>query len=295
MANITLEDVRTAVADLEANGVSPSVAKIRAQLGRGSISTITTHWRTIREEASNAVDPLPAELDIHAPPQALMDLLTAGAVRAAQEAYRRLSQDINDKIQAARAQLAADRAEAQEAFDQVMADAGEARERAEAAEQKLQEASVQLAVSEEAAKAALAERESMERGIADLRRLLGASDREKTTAEATLAAERQAHAQALNVMQEKIAAMEAERATAKDEAGRAATSAASLQEHVGQLRAEVSGLRTQLDAAENARGRLQMERDTARSEAAELRGRLAAKKPTAKAPAKASNPKRKSS
>lgn len=291
MANITLEDVRTAVADLEADGVSPSVAKIRAQLGRGSISTITTHWRTIREEANSAADPLPAELDIHAPPQALMDLLTAGAVRAAQEAYRRLSQDINDKIQAARAQLAADRAEAQEAFDQVMADAGEARERAEVAEQKLQEASVQLAVSKEAAKAALDERESMERGIADLRRLLGASDREKTTAEATLAAERQAHAKALAALQDKAATLEAECAEARQQAARAQEGAAALQEHVGSLRNEVAGLRNQLDAAENARGKAQRELDAARTEAAELRGRLAVKAPAARA----SKTKRKSS
>lgn len=288
MANITLEDVRAAVAELEAQGVTPSVTKLRAHLGRGSSSTITAHWRAIREQAEAEVgaDPLPPELDPHAPPAALMDMLTAGAVRAGQEVYRRLSQDINDKINAARAKLDADRAEAQEAFDQVMADAGEARERAEAAEAKLQNTAVQLAVADEARAASVKALEQAQRDIEELRARLADSEHAKTTAEATLNAERQAHAQALEGLHEQLTLMTAERDAIKQENARLTDSVASHQEHAGVLRSEVASLRTRLDAADALNTRQQLAIDTARSEAAELRGRLAAladKKPTKKA------------
>ena len=131
MANVTLQDVEQAVAQLEAAGLPVSVASVRGQLGRGSATTITKLLRDVREARSRG-DELPDELDRASPPAGVIDKIAAAARAAGIEAFVAIAEPINQQILAARAEIENERASMKADMAQVLADAGEAVEAAEA-------------------------------------------------------------------------------------------------------------------------------------------------------------------
>ena len=78
--NITIEDVRQALGDIDPNATNAS--RLRALIGRGSLATIQKHLDTIRTE--QAPQPLQATTDAPAAPKDLIQGLWASAWQSAQ-------------------------------------------------------------------------------------------------------------------------------------------------------------------------------------------------------------------
>lgn len=129
MANVTLEDIRAAVQELDERGQRVSVATIRGQLGRGSVTTITKYWRDIRNQRE--VTPPEVTQEAHeALPDALIGQLSEISQKAAGEMYRALMAPVRAASEQDRAAREQERAEMREELDQVLADAGDIQERA---------------------------------------------------------------------------------------------------------------------------------------------------------------------
>jgi len=170
MANVSLEDVRGAVADLEAAGRRPSVAAIGVHLGRGSSSTITKHWRTIREEREAAVAGSATAPD-HSPADEILEQLSKVSRDAALALYQVLAAPLREEASRMREQLAREREEMNDEIDQVMLQANEATERAVLADRELLDSRSLQAGLQERLTAAMAELEAQrERHASELAR-----------------------------------------------------------------------------------------------------------------------------
>lgn len=129
MAHVTLEDVRAAVAQLEALNLSVSVANVRGHLGRGSSTTITRHLREVREAKAREKLLEPLNPDDVSP--TIVEKITAAAKAAGIESFRAIAEPLNRKIEEARAVLDTERQTMQQDMAQVLVESNDAIERAE--------------------------------------------------------------------------------------------------------------------------------------------------------------------
>lgn len=129
MASITLDDVRTAAVELDGSGRRVSVSTLRAQLGRGSMTTLTKLWGQLRvEREAVAADDTDAEAPL---PEPLIAQLSEVSRKSAEDMYRALAAPLQAAALAQREALVRERAEMRAEMDQVLADAGDAAARAE--------------------------------------------------------------------------------------------------------------------------------------------------------------------
>lgn len=179
MAHVTLEDVKVAVAQLEALKLSVSVASVRGHLGRGSSTTITRHLREVREAKAREKLLEPLNPDDVSP--TIVEKITAAAKAAGIESLRAIAEPLNRKIEEARAVLDAERQTMQQDMAQVLVESNDATERAENLQREMEDG-----IRREAA--TLAE-------LSSLREQLERQNTERST-------ERQRHAEELATLRE---------------------------------------------------------------------------------------------
>lgn len=153
-SGVRYEDVQRAIDDLLARGESPSVQKVREELGTGSFTTISEHlrlWRTRREENRDLPPPrgMPEAL------QALAEALWDRAQEAAGEALTHYREEANRQVEAARDEVAEARRQAEDAEQRESALASHLA----STERRLEERSATLARGE-AEREALAEQQA---------------------------------------------------------------------------------------------------------------------------------------
>ena len=219
MAHVTLEDVKAAVAQLEAREMSVSVANVRGHLGRGSSTTVTKHLREVREAKAREKLLEPLNPDDVSP--TIVEKISAAAKVAGIESFRAIAEPLNRKIEEARAALDAERQTMHQDMAQVLAEANDAIERAEILQREMTDG-----VRREAA--ALAElsglREQFERQNID-----HASERQRHTEELATLRQYLSEAQGENRrVQERIEAAVSE---ASELRGRLAVSTEMAQRH----------------------------------------------------------------
>lgn len=143
-SGISYDDVRQAARDLQAQGLPPSVQRIRELLGTGSHSTINQHLQRWRQELQDA--PRTATLpDI---PDAVTTALLSfweAAVQAAEENYQALRQEAEQQVAAA----AAARQQDQEALQQIRTLNDELHQQLASRERRIEALDSQLAAERE--------------------------------------------------------------------------------------------------------------------------------------------------
>lgn len=300
MANVTLDDVRQAVAALRAEGIEPSIEKIRLHLGdgttgRGSPVTVTKFWKRIREEEAGPAPEAPAELNPFEPGEALVAAIRDNAQTFALGVLRTLCADVNEKFRPVRDRIEQEKAEQQAAFDTLVAEAQAARETAQGLQGDLDIAKGELVVAqftikqkdERAAEQARAI-ESGQIALDEQRKLIEQLRVELAEARGSLDAHRQAHAEAVAEAAANAKTLTAERDQALADAKQAADNAGQMQQRIGALTADLDETRKQLASARDENTAMARALDEARTSAAELRGQLAA---AAAKPPRVSKPK----
>jgi len=288
MANVTLDDVRQAVAALRAEGIEPSIEKIRLHLGdgttgRGSPVTVTKFWKRIREEEAGPAPEAPAELNPFEPGEALVAAIRDNAQTFALGVLRTLCADVNEKFRPVRERIEQEKAEQQAAFDTLVAEAQAARETAQALQGDLDIAKGELVVAQftikqkdernsEQARAI----ESGQIALDEQRKLIEQLRVELAEARGSLDAHRQAHAEAVAEAAANAKTLTAERDQALADAKQAADNAGQMQQRIGALTADLDETRKQLASARDENSAMARALDEARTSAAELRGQLAA-------------------
>jgi DNA repair exonuclease SbcCD ATPase subunit len=295
---ITLDDVRDAYDQLVADGITPSNAKVRAVIGRGSMTTITKHVATIRAEREDQDADLPGPVPLDDVPAEMLAALAEPAQRAALELYRSVAGPINERIALARQEHEQQQQALRDELDQVLADAGDYQERAEAAETALQDArdtitrlTEQLAQRTDAAERYQAEASQLAQEAAALKERADAlSDAEQRAAEradqaaervAVLSRERDAALSELDKSEAAKAESERrwveERAELKSQAASDRAEAAAAKRLVDEID---SRMNKTLEYERQQTGKVTVALDRANERVGELREALAAAKVT---------------
>ena len=136
MANVGVEDVRRAAAELGEAGEGVSAAKIRGHLGRGSMTTITRLLREIRSREPRR-DALPLEMDLATVPKEVSEGLSEAIQIATLAIYKSIAGPINQQISAAREELDVERDGMKQDVAQILAESNDIKELADRQREEL--------------------------------------------------------------------------------------------------------------------------------------------------------------
>lgn len=157
MANVNIQDVKKAALELSESGESISAAKIRGNLGRGSMTTITRFLREIRNGDAKR-DLTPPEMDMSVVPKDFAEDLSEAIQAAALSIYKAIAGPVNRQIKTARDDIDLEREAMKQDVDQVLAESNDIKDVAD----RLRD---ELALSKEALGAVIAELASVRREL----------------------------------------------------------------------------------------------------------------------------------